>query len=225
MNVILDPGLALYLPLHELGGSSFVSKDAYGHLSTVTGACWKSGGRYFDGTDDIIRVPCRAVFNTGSAITVMVWVNGAASNNRQVISHYDWGLADRAWTVACHNNTSLSKVSISDDGSADAGHFKCYLTSIAVFNSSWHHFAFTFDSGVLKLFVDGVEDTVPGKINDGAITSIYSSSADIVLGAYLNNDTPEAFYPGNTGEVVICSRALTPLEIQHNYLATKWRYQ
>ena len=41
----LDPSLVLYLPLYELDGSSFRSRDAYGHLATVTGALWTPQGR------------------------------------------------------------------------------------------------------------------------------------------------------------------------------------
>ena len=55
MNFIFDPSLVLYLPLHQRDGSSFMSKDAYGHVCTVTGAVWTPEGRLFDGVDDYIR--------------------------------------------------------------------------------------------------------------------------------------------------------------------------
>ena len=54
MNFIFDPSLVLYLPLYQLDGASFVSKDAHGHLCSVTGALWRPNGRWFDGTDDTI---------------------------------------------------------------------------------------------------------------------------------------------------------------------------
>src|SRR3990167_7681164 len=51
-DFIYDSSLVLYLPLWKLDGSSFMSKDAYGHLCTVTGATWSKQGRIVDGTDD-----------------------------------------------------------------------------------------------------------------------------------------------------------------------------
>ena len=40
MGFIFDPSLVLYLSLWKLDGDSFMSKDAYGHLCTVTGALY-----------------------------------------------------------------------------------------------------------------------------------------------------------------------------------------
>lgn len=40
-------GLVLDLPLYKLDGASFMSKDAYGHLATVTGATFGIKGRTF----------------------------------------------------------------------------------------------------------------------------------------------------------------------------------
>jgi len=56
MNFVFDPSLELYLPLYELDGSSFMSKDACGHICLVTGALWGSQGRTFDGGDDYIDI-------------------------------------------------------------------------------------------------------------------------------------------------------------------------
>lgn len=52
---ILDPSLALYLPLYKLDGAKIMSQDAYGQLFTVTGALWQPDGRLFDGSDDMLR--------------------------------------------------------------------------------------------------------------------------------------------------------------------------
>ena len=56
-DFIFDPSLALYLPLYELDGASFVSRDAYGYLCTITGASWKLRGYKFDGVDDYGQAP------------------------------------------------------------------------------------------------------------------------------------------------------------------------
>jgi hypothetical protein len=53
---------------------------------------------------------------------------------------------------------------------------------LTAFDDAWHHIAFTFDSGTLKLFVDGVEDVNPTKTNDHAISSLHDSTADLSFG-------------------------------------------
>ena len=70
----LDPSLRLYLPLYELDGQSFRSRDAYGHLCTVTGA--KRGFNWweFDGVDDVITIPHSSA-HLFSNVTVIAWVN------------------------------------------------------------------------------------------------------------------------------------------------------
>ena len=64
-SFILDPALRLYLPLWKLDGNSFQSKDAYGHLATVTGATKVLQGFSFDGVDDKITIPHAATLDFG----------------------------------------------------------------------------------------------------------------------------------------------------------------
>jgi len=42
-----DPNLVLYLPLHKLDGTSFMSQDHYGHLIQNNGTLWRPDGREF----------------------------------------------------------------------------------------------------------------------------------------------------------------------------------
>jgi len=50
-DFIFDPSLVLYLPLYQLDGWAFMSRDAYGHLCSVTGAKWTPQGRDLDEQD------------------------------------------------------------------------------------------------------------------------------------------------------------------------------
>ena len=75
-DFIYDPYLALCLPLYMLDGASFMSRDAYGHLCTVTGALWRPNGRYFDGVDDLISIPSHASLDTLATPAYIVWLKG-----------------------------------------------------------------------------------------------------------------------------------------------------
>ena len=54
---VYDPFVCLYLPLRELDGASFMSRDHYGHLCTVAGARWTPEGYSYDKVDDVITIP------------------------------------------------------------------------------------------------------------------------------------------------------------------------
>lgn len=163
----------------------------------------------FDGTNDLVRVPYIAAYNTNTELTAMAWVKGIVNAHKQVITQYDWGTADRAWYIGCPNTTSFS-VFISDDGSSNALNIKGYYSSIPAFDSTWHHVAFTFDNGTLTLFVDGVEDLAPTKSTDAAITTIHPSVADVMFGTYLNNNVPDGFVSCNVSDIRMYDQALSP---------------
>src|SRR3990172_2979813 len=75
MNFVCDPDLALYLPLHELDGGAFKSRDSHGHLATITGALWTPGGRYFDGNDDVITIADMPQLNNAANASILGWFN------------------------------------------------------------------------------------------------------------------------------------------------------
>ena len=49
-----DPSLVLWLPLNQLDGATFASRDVYGHLCTNTVSTWVPEGRSFDGASAYI---------------------------------------------------------------------------------------------------------------------------------------------------------------------------
>jgi hypothetical protein len=214
MNFIFDPSLVLYLPLHERDGSSFMSKDAYGHTGTVTGALWRPDGRYFDGIDDYIN--CGDLDLPGNDVTIMAWIyvnTAPAPGDYDGIVHIvDTGMHLRG-TAAGIKFVFHRPGVVLLDGTEDL-----------VKTSTWHHVAAShphgnFSTANTLLYVDGVNDT--GTALSGSGGADYSSG-DTYIGW---NDDNNEFFDGIIGEVLIYNRILTPAEIQNNYLATKWRYQ
>jgi len=223
---VLDPSLVLYLPLHQLDGSSFTSRDAYGHLCTVTGALWRPDGRYFDGVDDFIDCGNSPSFvYPANKRGVFLWMRGDVQGEQSVFTHWsDAGvLNQRGWRIMKDVDTDKFRVLMTDDGEWNTGHIKDYISSIVAVDNDWHQVGFTFDAGTLRLFVDGLEDPSPTKNRDSAITAIHSPTVGVLMGAA--SDPPRGFSEVDIGEALIYNRAPTLLEIQHNYLATKWRYR
>ena len=209
MDFIFDPSLVLYLPLHQLDGASFMSKDTYGHLCTVTGALWKPQGRLFDGSDDVIDIG--TISGITSVYTISLWVNSADApvgasehflGGTTLQFEPDFGL---------DTNSKIRIVGNSLDS---------YLTSAAALTSATWYMITAVMSGKYKgLYINGSLD----KEETGPTYTAGWDAAGHLIGAY--NSPASSFFDGTIGEAWVYNRALSVIEIQRNYLATKWRYQ
>ena len=211
-DFIFDPSLALYLPLYELDGASFMSKDAHGHLCTVTGALWRHNGRWFDGNDDAINLGNPTVLNLSSAWTYQAWFKCAdtSGGNAGILSKDDAVKRD-FFVILLTTGVIRFTHHISNAGN--------YVdTTLTYDDDSWHFGTFINDGTDLIIDVDGT--TVIGAGKGGATDN---DGANFYVGSW-RPGTGEAIN-GMIGEALGYSCALTPLEIQHNYEATKWRYR
>ncbi len=212
---IFDPSLVLYLPLHKLDGASIVSCDAYGHLCSVTGAIWTPQGRSFDGLDDNITSGAHAALAIANTITLEAWVN-------------PFTIAAGTMTLFEVNAGVNSGISLNVNQGA-GGKMQGWFYGT---DSAWHgtpgtavltagrflHLVITYDKKQFKEFANGIfQDQSAYTV---AIEIGSTQSAHVGESYAGSND-----FQGTVGEVRIYNRALTPLEIQQNYLATKWRYQ
>ncbi len=212
MKFIFDPSLVLYLPLYEQDGSSLLSRDAYGHVCTVTGALWRPGGRYFDGVDDRIYCGDSAILDLVSAFTLEIWVK--TTDTEGVLLAKRTTQSD--WPFVFYVGASVTPALYADDGSADS------VSSTSTLSDVMTHVVVTRDETTINFFFNGQADAGnPQTLKKG------SSDADakFAIGAQWVVNTWNNPLIGNIGEARIYSRVLTPQEIQHNYLATKWRYQ
>ena len=216
MKFIFDSSLVLYLPLHEMDGSSFMSRDAYGHLGTVTGALWRPNGRYFDGLDDGINCGHNSILDITEELTLETWVKLAALPDGGSANHVIVGIDGQYFLYQ-------------KDGGVDNGK-NIYLelwgtvTHIAKktgdeVSGDWEHLVLRYSKsdGALKLYIDSAEE-----YSFAFAESLTTTADDLYIGGAPGEDRT---IDGPIGEVRIYNRALTPGEIQSNYLATKWRYQ
>ncbi|MFC1914369.1 LamG domain-containing protein [Chloroflexota bacterium] len=192
-----------------------MSRDAYGHLCTVTGALWRPYGRYFDGADDGINCGNSPALGFGTGdFTLEVWVycNGYVNNGS---THN--GIVVRGTLTAGNTgmygiyllNTNKPKFSIDTDVNSA-------MATVHDISGGWHHLIGLRNGSAIALYVDTVQDGM------GTNSGSTDSSLDLVLG----RDTGVyRYFDGTIGEVRISNRALNPQEIQRNYLSTKWRYR
>jgi len=209
-----DPSCVLYLPLHRLDGVSFMSKDAYGHLCTVTGALWTSQGRKFDGLDDRIDIGTGSVptLNPTNAMTLIVWANPS------VLASSVYNNGDHYYQQGFRIYISLNKIKFyikTVDGSATIE------SGVIAVNEKYCVIA-TYDK-------DGGANNVRMSVNNVEVTPATLTGTIVPFTAYdigtrLGQSTWD-YYTSLIGEALLHSRAFTLLEKQNYYLATKWRYQ
>lgn len=99
---------------------------------------------------------------------------------------------------------------------SDGTDTKTYISSKIINDGQWHHIAYTYDvsgTGVLKLYVDGVEDTSVTEQSDGD-TSQFSLTDKLQIG--VNADQDE-YFEGQIDEVRVWGDLRTATEIQENY--------
>lgn len=212
MDFIFDPSLVLYLPLYQLDGASFMSKDAYGHLCTVTGALWTPQGRDFDGLDDWITMPSPHSLLT--SVSVEAWIKPdttqPVSQGNVVCKVYEYQLR---WL-----NTEYVQAEYYTDSPVG---WKTLTSLGKVPNLTWGHTLITLEPSdsntIVKIYINGKLD------NQATLSGRPIAWNPFTIGSYWTGN--RWFYKGLIGEVRLYNRRLTPLEVQHNYLATKWRYQ
>jgi len=229
MEYIKDASLVFDLPLYELDGSSFMSRDAYGRDCTDIGALWTPRGRTFDGTDDYLIVGAVSDFNfihDDMVFSVGIWV--------KLTDYTAGGL--QVFCDSCSGSSSSTGIIFYYSGTLDNIIFYAYtslglgLRTVEIISSSniiadndWHYVLVTGDGTNGALYVDGVVDTgVTETITNRADAG--NTSFPLMIGAY--NEAPAGGeLTGSIGEFRIYSRCLNPLGGQHNYLATKERYK
>jgi len=210
MDFIFDPSLVLYLPLYKMDGASFMSKDAHGHLCSVTGALWRPGGYYFDGIDD--QIDCGDVISplVTNAITVEIFLELIAAPQssfwlgqmQPAAVGYNWGLYHTTTEVFYLMNASDTEKNVA-------------ATSVATVNNPCHIVG-TYDGAYLRIYFNGVEEGTP----TAQTGNIKDSSYNVRISKWNNREIEHIM-----GEARVYNRALTPQEVLHNYLATKWRYR
>ncbi len=192
-------------------GNIIRSKDSNNHACTVTGALWTLQGRSFDVVgDDSILTSASAAFNITTALTLECWVNPSTGYGLTAPRFIRSELADYELRCGINGIVTFKIHSVQNTTLTSAAAIPVGSPShiVAVFDAS-------LSSNQMDLYINltlAQRDGAGG--NDGGSTLVRLGNTE-----GLNR----GFY-GIYGEARIYNRALSALEVQQNYLATKWRY-
>ena len=182
------------------------------HVPTVTGATIGTDAS-FDGSNDYIGYPDSANLYSGTAFSVMMWGKAAsAANSKYILGQYYYATNNRSWAFFSDGVGGTFNVVVTSDGSATLK--KTYSALSGTFlNGSWHSLGFTWDSGTLKLYQDGAEESVT-KFSDDSFTSMFEPTSDVMIGSAGSIGADALHWGGNVDNVELHSRVLTLKDFQ-----------
>lgn len=144
-----------------------------------------------------LRIPKSPSLNFTDKLSVIAVVKNNKSNitsNEYVFSQYDSGTDDRSWAMIYRSTNNRFAVFF---GSATGTFQGGYEITDGTFDSSIPHIiGFTFDSGTVKMFVDGVERTNALVSGSAVQSTLFSSTKDYTIGSSLGGDTLLAIFDG-----------------------------
>jgi hypothetical protein len=182
----------------------------------------------FDGTTGYVQIPSSPALQPLTAISIDAWVYPTAfsttppNSSAVIISKYDsangsgfsWDLSVQPtgqveWYLIENPSTQLEVVTV---GALSLG--------------KWQHVAAIFDTATqgIAVYVNGVQFPTTCGIGAicGTVTSIYQSSANVLIGALISGNpgaVPSNLWSGLIDEVEVFNRVLSQSEIQALYNA------
>jgi hypothetical protein len=175
----------------------------------ISGTCIDLDG------SDFVRMNDHSSFTVNDQMSVFLWAKSDISG--VIMSQYDYGTIQRAWYIK--KESEQLRVVISDNGTYDSGHIKDYRTSASVFNNEWCLVGFTFNAGTLKLYVNGKEESTQKSANPITVISIHDSTANMVIGSYLDSNSPATPFNGLIDEILLYNAVMSESQIKQNYLS------
>lgn len=213
---IWDPSLVFYAPLwDETNGANFLSKDAYQHACSVTGALWTSKGRWFDGLDDGVLKAGVTVANSAE-FTIELWVKWNTGTDIQVL-YSECG--DGGSVFAIRKDAETQKLAF-EIFVAPTWYIARSSGAVLVAGTCQHIVARLSSTSGMDLLADLVSvatnaNKLPG--NQTIAQTAIGAEWDSVGGLQVS-------FNGIEGELKCYTRWLSLAELTRNRLTTKWRY-
>jgi len=140
--------------------------------------------------------------------------DNAATTINVISKDYSTG-SSRGWLMSVDGSSGSFVVEVYMDAAGTT--YKKYESSVTVNDDSWHQIAFTFDAGVLKLYVDGSEDASVTKVQDDVVSSVNNSTQALLIGSLRTGLSSYVGFDGRVDQTTVWSQALTESEINEIY--------
>ena len=184
----------------ELDADPFTTIDDTGYSCNVTGATWTSDGRTFDGVTDFIST--NITFTT--PYTLSVW---AKCDQVPSVRGVGSTLTDSAiLNEAAFSITTVDRIYFYNG--ADI----LYAVPDPIF-TDWHMFTVVVDGASSSITIDD-GTPVTGTMSGPSIKTLYFGT----------NGVKNVWHEGTIGKVQVYDKALTTVEVNQNFYATRAKY-
>lgn len=221
----LQKGLVLWLPIDERSGAKTYDRSEKANHGTISDGTWIAGYRgsalSFDGINDYVNIPHHTSLMP-SVISVIARVKLPASQlNPDPPFASKWGAGlDRSYSLG-YDTATTNKVAFFELTSADDQFGIIYGTTL-INDNKWHIVVGTYDGETLRLYIDGILDTV--SVYVGITGSLKVSTCAVQVGRAVR--TPSRLLLGIVNDVRIYNRALNAAEIKRlsesELMLTRW---
>ncbi|MCU0848530.1 MAG: LamG domain-containing protein [Spirochaetes bacterium] len=189
------------------------------YAGMIQGAAWVDGqagkALQFNGTDNYVKIPDNTDLTLAAAGTIQAWIYTAAYRPFAGIVHKgeNTDFSDESYTLQFWTPEGKIIVSIVNE----AGARIMLVSNAAVALNQWCHVAATWDSGEVRLYINGVLDN--SCVN--TIGMVKHSDGGLIIGSQLATQYSEEWkilgFEGIIDEVEIYDTALTAAEISEYY--------
>jgi prepilin-type N-terminal cleavage/methylation domain-containing protein len=184
---------------------------------TVDPSCAQDSCYAFNGSSQYAWIADDPVFNFGTKMSAFVWAKGVSGqNDKSVFAQYDYGSSRMSWLIDTHWDSPMNKPIFVIDSLGDSSARKLYASTAVAFDNNWHLIGFTWNSGILKLYVDGNE-TGKTIYDDASFTTMHDSNANVTIGARLSSGSPTNYFAGSIDDARLYSQPIPTVQIQQNY--------
>jgi len=163
---------------YDVGNSRFTDQTGNGHHAENYGGSVGASYTTMDGSSDYLSIPDFTELSDDSKhLSVFIWLDGY-DDKGGLFEHYYLDSHSDAWSMFF--SSYLLYLSVSNN--VDETTKKEYKSNLTVMDNTPHSVGFTFNSGTLKVYIDGVEDTDIVKIKDDSFDTIYNSIKPFIIG-------------------------------------------
>lgn len=146
-----------------------------------------------DGVDEHVVIPHSSSLNLAGEMSAFVWVKTFdQTNNTGMLAKSNYTETKRCWGIETYNNGANLGIMLSSAGNPGSV-AKFWVGSTKINDGAWHLVGFTLTASPfsLKLYVDGVEESVITKVTDLAFTDLnQDASTEVTIGSLLTGDNP-----------------------------------
>lgn len=157
-------------------------------------------------------------------MSAMCWIRfGSAQSNKTIFGQYETSTNQRGWLLQTANTVWLTDgtpvgnelaVIVSKDGTLGPTSHIVEWVNVNIADNVWHHVAFTFNRGDLRIYLDGRERISQVQQANPSVIDVHLSAASIGIGALNGDSTAANFFTGQIDDARVYNRVVQPQEMQ-----------